>query len=71
MATFVENSKIKCILEFVPFFGHPVLVLFEYHRAVRPVRSLPYSRLLIGMPIVAVFQNLRWNSNSSIYMEIQ
>ena len=25
---------------------------------------LPYSRLLTGIPILAVFQNLRWNSNS-------
>ena len=45
-------------------------VLFEYHRAVvpfswavRPVRScLPSSRLLTGIQILAVFQNLRWNS---------
>ena len=26
---------------------------------------LPYSRLLTGMPILAVFQNLRWNSNKT------
>ena len=26
---------------------------------------LPYSRLLAGIPIVAVFQNLWWNSNSN------
>ena len=41
-------------------------VLFEYHRAVRPVRSLSdFSRLLTGMPILAVFQNLRWNSSKT------
>ena len=43
-------------------------VLFEYHRAVRPVRSLfylPYSRLLTGIPILEVFQNLRWYSNKT------
>ena len=29
---------------------------------------LPYSRLLTGIPILAVFQNLRWNSNkTSLY----
>ena len=27
--------------------------------------SLPYSRLLTGIPILAVFQNLRWNSNKT------
>ena len=26
---------------------------------------LPYRRLLTGIPIVAVFQNLRWNSNKT------
>ena len=30
---------------------------------------LPYSRLLAGTPILAVFQNLRWNSNkTSLHM---
>jgi len=27
---------------------------------------LPYSRLLAGIPILSVFQNLRWNSNKTI-----
>ena len=48
-------------------------VLFEYHRAVVPFVEqldqlevcLPYSRLLTGIPILAVFQNLRWNSNKT------
>ena len=26
---------------------------------------LPYSRLLTGIPLLAVFQNLRWNSNKT------
>ena len=26
---------------------------------------LPYSRLLAGIPILAVYQNLRWNSNKT------
>ena len=26
---------------------------------------LPYCRLLAGIPILAVFQNLRWNSNKT------
>ena len=26
---------------------------------------LPYSRLLTGKPLLAVFQNLRWNSNKT------
>ena len=26
---------------------------------------LPYSRLLAGIPILSVFQNLRWNSNKT------
>ena len=26
---------------------------------------LPYSRILAGIPILAVFQNLRWNSNKT------
>ena len=29
---------------------------------------LPYSRLLAGIPILAVFQNLRWNSNKHLYI---
>ena len=48
-------------------------VLFEYHWAVVPfcwvVRSfevcLPYRRLLTGILILVVFQNLRWNSNKT------
>ena len=47
-------------------------VLFEYHRAVVPfcwavrsLSSLPYSRLIAGIPILALFQNLRWNSNKT------
>jgi len=37
-------------------------VLFEYHRIVdRPARS----RLLTGIPMLAVFQNLRWHSNKT------
>ena len=48
-------------------------ILFEYHRAVVPFVELldhlgvclpiVYSRLLTGIPILAVFQNLRWISN--------
>ena len=26
---------------------------------------LPYNRLITGIPILAVFQNLRWNSNKT------
>ena len=41
-------------------------VLFKYHRAVEQLEvCLPYSRLLTGIPILAVFQNLRWNSNKT------
>ena len=50
-------------------------VLFEYRWAVvpfgwaiRPARSLStlsYSRFLAGIPILVVFQNLRWNSNKT------
>ena len=47
-------------------------VLFEYHRAIAVVEQLdqlevclPYSRLLTGIPILAVFQNLRWHSNKT------
>ena len=33
---------------------------------------LPYSRLLTGIPILAVFQSLRWNSNiKSLITETQ
>ena len=31
---------------------------------------LPYSRLLTGIPILVVFQNLRWNSNKTSLDEI-
>ena len=48
-------------------------VLFEYHRAVflfaeqldQLEDCLPYSRLHAGIPILVVFQNLRWNSNKT------
>ena len=43
-------------------------VLFEYHRAAEQLDQFevcqPYSRLLTGIPILTVFQNSRWNSNS-------
>ena len=32
---------------------------------------LPYSRLLTGIPIVAVFQNLRWSSKFTQANKIQ
>ena len=32
---------------------------------------LPYSRLLTGIPMLAVFQNLRWNSNKNISINKQ
>ena len=32
---------------------------------------LPYSRLLTGIPILAVFQNLRWNSNKTSLHKIE
>ena len=50
--------------------------LIEYHQAVVPFVEqldqlevcLPFSRLLTGIPILAVFQNSRWNSNkTSLY----
>ena len=48
-------------------------ILFEYHRAVflfvkqldHLEVCLPYCRLLTGIAILAVFQNLRWNSNKT------
>ena len=48
-------------------------VLFEYHRVVVPFVEqfdqlevcLPNRRLLTGIPTLAVFQNLRWNSNKT------
>ena len=42
-------------------------VLFECHRTVVPFSWAvrPYSRLLTGIPTLAVFQNLRWNSNKT------
>ena len=30
---------------------------------------LPYSRLLTGIPILVVFQNLRWNSNKTSLLQ--
>ena len=53
-------------------------VLLEYHRAVvpfcwvvRPIRIITYNRLLAGIPILAVFQNLRWNSNKTSLLGIE
>ena len=48
-------------------------VLFEYHQVVVPFIEhldqlevcLTYSRLLTGIPIFAVFQNLMWYSNKT------
>ena len=47
--------------------------LFEYHWAVVEQLDqlevcLPYRRLLAGIPILAVFQNLRWKSNKTSLM---
>ena len=32
---------------------------------------LPYIRLLAGIPILVVFQNLRWNSNKTSLIEVK
>ena len=61
----------KLINILIPFVHRDVL--FEYHLAIVPFCEqldqlevcLPYSRLLTGKTILAVFQNLRWNSNKT------
>ena len=45
------------------FYLNTIEQLLLFHWAVRPVRSL--DRLLTGLPIRLVFQNLRWNSNKT------
>ena len=50
-------------------------VLFEFHRAVVPIYwaeeqlkvCIPWSTLISGIPMLAVFQNLRW-SNKNKYI---
>ena len=46
------------------------LFLFVEHLDQSEI-CLPYSRLLAGIPILAVFQNLRWNSNKTSQQETQ
>ena len=62
-----NNNKIKSLKDVITETRG---VLFECHWAVVPFcwAGRPDSRLLTGIPILAVFQNLMWNSNkTSLY----
>ena len=48
------------------FYMNTIEQLFLFIEQLNQLEDcLPYSRLLTGMPILVVFQNLRWNSNKT------
>ena len=48
------------------FYLNTIAQLFLFVEQIDQIEvCLPYSRLLTGMPLLAVFQNLRWNSNKT------
>ena len=63
------SSKIQItILDFIieMFYLNTIEQLFLFVEQLFQLEvCLPYSRLLAGIPILAVFQNLRWNSNKT------
>ena len=77
---YMSNAKCQCInvqlttytqLLFVSiqidmFYLNTIEQLFLFVEQLFQLEvCLPYSRLLAGIPILAVFQNLRWNSNKT------
>ena len=50
------------------FYLNTIEQLFHFveQLEVRSLSNLLYSRLLTGIPILAVLQNLRWNSNKTL-----
>ena len=63
------NSEYGTNTELEMFYLNTIKQLFLFVEEVDQLEvCLPYSRLLTGIPILAVFQNLRWNSNkTSLY----
>ena len=67
-------AKIKInvpILNVEMFYLNTIEQLFLFVEQLDQLEvCLPYSRLLTGIPILAVFQNLRWNSNKTPLYEV-
>ena len=71
----VTDSRMYIIMHYgtkIESFPFPIFYLNIIEQLVPMVEQLvqlevclPYSRLLAGIPILAVYQNLRWNSNKS------
>ena len=56
----------KWVLKIEMFYLNTIEQLFLFVEQKDQLEvCLPYSRLLTGIPILAVFQNLRWNSNKT------
>ena len=68
---FFPRRSSKTILEKLEmFYLNTIEQLFLFVEQLYQLEvCLPYCRLLTGIPILAVFQNLRWNSNKiSLWM---
>ena len=49
------------------FYLNTIVQLFLFVEQLDQLEvCLPFSRLLTGIPILAVLQNLRWNSNKTL-----
>ena len=64
-ASFIINGHVSGLLVemfYLNTFGQLFLLVEQLDQLEV---SLPYSTLLTGIPILVVFQNLRWNSNKT------
>ena len=62
----LQNTDNFEIFEVEMFYLNTIEQLFLFVEQLDQLEVyLPYSRLLTGIPILAVFQNLRWNSNKT------
>ena len=60
----MQGNIVKFLLEM--FYLNTIEQLFLLVEQLDQLEvCLPYSRLLAGIPILAVYQNLRWNSNKT------
>ena len=60
----MQGNIVNFLLEM--FYLNTIEQLFLFVEQLDQLEvCLPYSRLLAGIPILAVFQNLRWNSNKT------
>ena len=70
-ASFIINGHVSGLLVEM-FYLNTIEQLFLLVEQLDQLEvCLPYSRLLAGISILAVFQNLRWNSNKTSLIEFK